>query len=91
MADYELTCIFEPQTDNKKLIKKIDSWLKEMGAKVKKKEEWGEKELAYRINKNSQGFYFFWEFEVEPSKVKTLSPKINLESGIMRHLLVRQT
>lgn len=89
MAVYELVCIFNPQVDNKKLIKKIKDWIEEMEGKVKKKEEWGKKELAYQIKKNSQGVYVFWQFEAEPAKINTLSPKIKLENDIIRFLLLK--
>jgi len=89
MAVYELTCILNPELDNKELIKKIEGWLKEIGAKVRKKEEWGRKELAYRIKRNSYGFYVFWQTEAESSKIGSLLPKIKLEKDIIRHLLVK--
>lgn len=89
MTVYELTCIFNPEADNKKLIKKIEDWLKKIGAEVQKKEEWGRKELAYRIQKFSEGDYFFWQIEADPSKINSLSPKIKLESDIIRYLLVK--
>ncbi len=90
MVIYELICILNPEVEDKKqLIKKIEGWFKDIEVKVKKKEEWGKKELAYQINKNTEGFYVFWEMEVEPSKVNNLFPKIKLEENIIRHLLVR--
>jgi len=89
MFIYELTCVFSQESDSKKLVKKIEDWLKEIGAKIEKKEDWGKKELAYRIKKNSQGHYVFWQIKTEPSKVGGLFPKIKLESEIIRHLLVR--
>lgn len=90
MAVYELTCVFNPElADKKKLIEKIEGWMKEIGAKVKKKEEWGKKELAYRIKKLSGGIYIFWQLEAEPSKISNLFPKIKLEDDIIRYLLVK--
>ena len=90
MAVYELTCVFSPElSDNKKLIKKVEEWVKKIGGKVKKKEVWGKKELAYRIKKFDQGVYVFWQLEVEASKINDLPRKIELEDDIIRHLLVR--
>ena len=89
MFVYELTCIFDPKADSKKLIKKIEGWMEKIGAKVKKKEEWGNKDLAYRIKKNHQGFFVFWQLEAESSKIVGLFPKIKLEEGIIRYLLVK--
>lgn len=90
MAVYELVCIFNPElTEKGKLVKKIEDWIEKIGGKVKKKEEWGRKELAYQIKKFSKGFYVFWQLKAEPSKINNLFPKIKLEENIIRHLLVR--
>lgn len=84
-----MACIFHPQSETKKLIEKIEAWIKEMKGKVKKKEEWGKKELANRIKKESYGIYVFWQLKAEPDKINTLSPKIKLENDILRYLLVK--
>ncbi len=90
MIDYELTCIFNPDLkDKKKLLEKIEGWMKKAGAKVKKKDEWDKKELAYRIQKFSEGIYVFWQLEAEPSKISDLFSKIKLEKDIIRYLLVK--
>lgn len=89
MSVYELTCVFDPKSDAKNLIKKIEGWMEKMGAKVEKKEEWGTKELAYPIKKNSQGFFVFWQFQAEPYSIGDLLKKIKLEDNVVRHLLVR--
>lgn len=89
MSIYELTCVFDPKSDSKNLIKKIAGWMEKIGAKVEKKEEWGTKELAYQIKKNSQGFFVFWQFQAEPSKIGDLLGKIKLEDNVIRYLLVR--
>jgi len=90
MVVYELTCLLDPKIkERKKLIAKIEKWITGIGGKIKKKEDWGKKELAYRIGKNTEAFYFFWKFEAEKEKINKLFPKIKLEEKIIRHLLVR--
>lgn len=90
MVVYELTCVFNPKlADKKKLIEKVEGWIKEIGGKIKKKEEWGRKELAYQIKKNSHGFYVFWKLQTEPSKINNLLSKIKSENDIIRDLLVK--
>lgn len=91
MNTYELVCVLSPELGDKeeKLIKKIESWIKKIGAKIKKKDFWGKKELAYQIKNFSEGGYFFWQLEADPLKIVELSPKIKLEDNIIRYLLVR--
>ena len=89
MAIYELTCVFAPQSDSKKLMDKVEGWLKEIGAKIKKKDEWGKKKLAYQIGNHSEGWYVLWRLEAKPDRIGNLAPEIKLEEKIIRNLLVR--
>lgn len=89
MAEYELVCVFNPESDSKKLIKKIEGWFKDITAEVKKKEDLKEKGLAYKIKKLTRGYYFLWYLEADSSKISRLFPKIKLEDAIIRHLLVK--
>lgn len=90
MAVYELVCVFSPKIkDRKKLIEKVEGWLKEIGAKIEKKKDWGRKDLAYPIGKHSQGDYFYWLLEAKAAKINELSGKVKLETEVIRSLLVR--
>jgi len=62
MKHYELFYLVSgsvPETELEPLKKEVSSWISKEEGKVTKEESWGRKKLAYPINKENHGFYFF--------------------------------
>lgn len=90
MRAYELVLILKAalsEVQRKKIITTIKSWLK--GAKFSKEEELGQKQLSYRIKKQTSGVYFDWNFDTE-SIPADFGKKILENEDILRHLLIRR-
>jgi small subunit ribosomal protein S6 len=93
MEKYELTLVLDGKTTPAKrkavaaTVEKIVAILK---GKIGKVEEWGEKELAYKIGKSQSGYFIHYPLELEPSQVKALNLKLKMENDVVRHLLVRK-
>ena len=93
MNTYELTLVLPQNTTaaKKKAVgDTIDKIVKMNKGEVKKTEDWGEKDLAYPIEKNTAGTFMHFELELETQSVKALSDKLRMEEGIIRNLLVRK-
>lgn len=73
-----------------KLFAKIKKDLEAAGGKIEKEEDWGRKELAYRIKKANEGLFFLWSLTVGPEKVFSFEQKLKLEEGLLRYLLVKK-
>ena len=92
MRRYELVVILRPDlktTEQKSKITKIQKLITDFQGKLKKKEDWGKKSLAYPINKFSEGIYQKFEFELPPEKLKEWENKLKSETEIIRYLLVK--
>ncbi|BCX14966.1 MAG: 30S ribosomal protein S6 [Patescibacteria group bacterium] len=92
MNKYELTLIIDHKSTpakKKKVQEMIEKSVSLLGGKIIKFEDWGEKEFAYDIGKNSSGVYLFFELEVNPSAAKSLNDKLRVEGDIIRYLLVK--
>lgn len=92
MQKYELTVVFPIGASSKKkssqtLIEKI---VDINGGKIEKTEDWGEKELAYKISKNTSGNFVHYVLELEPKSVPGISKKLSQEDAIIRYLLIRK-
>ena len=57
--------------------------------KVKKKEYWGMRSLAYRINKNRKGHYCFFISESPSGAVKEMERLMKIHEDILRVLTVK--
>ena len=57
--------------------------------KVLKTEDWGQKTLAFRINKNRKGHYMLIEFEAPADAVLELNRIMGLNEEILRFMTIK--
>ncbi|MEE9553858.1 MAG: 30S ribosomal protein S6 [candidate division Zixibacteria bacterium] len=91
MRLYELTVIFDASLDESTLtaeIEKIEKHIKTSGAKIHKLDRWGNKRLAYEINKQHQGYYVFFLFDADPGLNTEIERTMRLNENILRFLTV---
>lgn len=93
MENYELTLVLPGSATNAKK-KKIEGYVKKSvelnKGKIKSTEDWGKKELAYKIKKNDSGIFLFFILELASEAAKAISEKLRMEEEIIRYLLVKQ-
>jgi small subunit ribosomal protein S6 len=92
MRKYELTVILPTdlkKEDGEKLLGKIKKAIDDGKGTIDKHDELGKKDFAYEINKQKEGFYYYWEFSVEPAQLPEVDRKIKAEEKILRYLLVK--
>ena len=51
--------------------------------------DWGKRELAYPIKKQSHGHYSLVTFKGNPNTPQAIKSKINLDEAILRYMVVR--
>lgn len=90
MRFYRLVIVLKTslsETQRKKVVDTIKKWLKDL--KIVKEEEWGKKDLAFKIKKETTGYFmsFLLEGKVIPSDIEK---KLLIEEDVLRHLLIRR-
>ena len=90
MNSYYLTLVLKTDIDGKEQKALLDDVEKKVGEGKLKKDEWGARDLAYPIKKQTKGFYAHFEFEAEPKSIKGLDNSLKVEENVLRHLLVRK-
>ena len=93
MNKYELTFIVKPDLEES-LIKGVNDSVKTLlegkKAKILDAKEWGQKELAYEINKYKTGYYFYYLIEEKDAEaVKKFDRVALINENIIRHLVVK--
>lgn len=63
--------------------------VQQLGGTVLRVENWGLKELAYKIDKNQRGFYFMIQFAAPPTAIKDLDRLYKIREPILRFINVR--
>lgn len=92
MAQYEFMMIVDPSLSEEERTAKIadvKTILTEAGATISKEDVWGEKKLAYTINKSTKGYYVLYNIELDGTKIAEISKSINLNRSIWRYIFVK--
>ncbi len=92
MNFYETVFILTPvlsEDQAKEAVKKFESDLKALKAKISHSENWGLQKLAYPIQKKSTGFYFLIEFEAKGNAVAEFELMMKRDERVMRFLTVK--
>lgn len=93
MKKYEIMYIINPtvlEEGREVLIAEVNSLLEANGATIAKTEKWGERKLAYPIDKKKSGFYVLTTFEIDGLKLVDVESKLNIIESIMRYIIVKQ-
>ena len=92
MNKYESIIIINPSLEEqgiKELITKFTDLINNDG-KVESVEEMGKRKLAYEIKKHSEGYYYLFTFEANPSFIAELERIYRITDGILKFIVVRK-
>ena len=87
--NYETAFILTPvlsEQQTKDAVEKYKNLITSLGGEIINLENMGLRQLAYPIQKKSNGFYVLIEFTAEPSFIKTLEVEYKRDERIIRFL-----
>ncbi len=89
---YETTIIVKPDLGNdqvKDLLESINKFFTENSIEIGYSEDWGIKNLKFKISKYSKGSYKFFRFEAGSEFPKKLDVFLKYNTDCLRHLISR--
>ena len=92
MRDYELLFVLDPTLDEEtkaNLIETVKTVIN-AGGKAGEADVWGDRRLAYSINKKNTGYYVVIPFKAEADLPKELDRRLRINENVMRHIIVCQ-
>lgn len=91
MKRYELVVLFRAELEAKldDSLKSIADLITSNGGKIVKEDAWGRKELAYKIQGETHAIYRVYELELPAAAPAKIEGVLNINSAIIRHLLVK--
>lgn len=92
MSYYEHVFLVRPDTTAQqleKLVKEFAGIVKTAGGKVTKTENWGLRNLAYKIKKNRKAHYILFNLDTPPAAVSELERQERLHDDVLRFMTVR--
>lgn len=89
---YDLVVIYHPgssEEERERVRAKVEQTVLGNGA-VLETEALGRKRLCHPIKKQADGFYVCYHFETDPALVGDLDRLLQLESAVLRHMLLKK-
>jgi small subunit ribosomal protein S6 len=93
MNNYELALVVSAKLDDaarEAVVEKAKGYVTRYGGEISEVEEWGKKRLAYEIQHERDGYYFFVEFEAEPTAPAEIERHVRIMDNVLRYLIVRR-
>ena len=92
MKNYELSLVFIStlsEEEKEAKLEKVKELIARFGGEVTNVDDWGKRKLAYEINKQKEGFYYFIQFNAETSTPAELESRLRITETVLRYLIVR--
>ena len=71
------------------LLEKFIAVIQSFKGDIKKRENWGVRNLAYKINKNRKGHYILLNIDCPPEAIKEYERLMRLDEDIIRFLTIK--
>jgi small subunit ribosomal protein S6 len=92
LAIYELAFLVDPRLTDDEFVELSDGYkglLGSLGAEVTKEESWGNRRLAYPIQKLSEARYMFFTVETDGNPWPEVERRMRQNDKVLRFLTVR--
>ena len=93
MTKYELALVVNAVIEDEAreaVLANVKDMISKLGATEIKVEDAGRKKLAYDIQKMSEGYYYFIQFDAETSVPAQIEAKVRIMENVLRFLCIRQ-
>ncbi len=93
MNKYELAVIVSAKIEDHEraaTIEKVKGYIERFDGTITNVDEWGKKKLAYDIQKMSEAFYYFIQFDADATVPYDVENHVRLMENVIRFLCVRQ-
>jgi small subunit ribosomal protein S6 len=94
MPSYETLCVLHPELPETR-VKEIIAWMQRIlegeQSAILRIDEWGMRELAFRVKKQPRGYYVRLEYDTQPSALKEFERNLRLSDDVLRFLSVRRS
>ncbi|MBO4872588.1 MAG: 30S ribosomal protein S6 [Lachnospiraceae bacterium] len=93
MNKYELAVVLSSAISDEErtaALDRVKEYITRAGGTITNVDEWGKKKLAYEIQKMSEAYYVFIQFEAETSVPAQVEESVRLMEQVIRFLCVNR-
>ena len=91
MNKYELALVVSAKLDSEAIaatVQRAKDYIERFGGTIGEVEEWGKRKLAYEIQKQTEAYYFFINFEAESQVPAQLESVLRIMDNVLRYLVL---
>ena len=91
MNKYELALVVSAKLEDEEraaVVEKAKGYITRYGGVIGEVEEWGKKRLAYEIQHQREGFYYFIQFEADAACPAEVERHARIMDNVLRYLVV---
>lgn len=92
MRSYECAIVFYPGIGDdgvKAGMAKYARIIQDQGGELTRVETWGKRRLAYEIDHQLEGYYYFYKFRGGSDTLNELGRQLRIDESVLRHLIVK--
>ena len=93
MNKYELAVVLSAKLEEEEraaAIEKVQGYITRYNGNITEVDEWGKKKLAYEVQKMSEAYYYFIQFDAEPTVPAEVEQDVRIMDNVLRFLVVRK-
>ena len=93
MTKYELAVVVSAKVEDDEraaTLDKVKALIERFGGQITNVDEWGKKKLAYEIQKMKEAYYYFIQFDAEPTVPAEIESRVRIMDNVIRYLCVKQ-
>ena len=92
MNNFEAVVLLSPEIPaniRSTCLNNLEKIINEKSGKIINNEDWGLRDLSYKIEQYNKAFYNFYQIEIEGDKIESIKKTLNQDENFIRHLFVR--
>jgi small subunit ribosomal protein S6 len=92
MNNFEAVVLIRPEIPSNvrsSCLENLEKIINEKSGKIINNEDWGLRDLSYKIDQYSKAFYNYYQIEIEGDKIESIKKTLNQNENFIRHLFVR--
>jgi len=92
MNKYELAIALSVKIEDDEraaLLDKAKGYIERFGGQITNVDDWCKRRLAYEVDHMKEAFYYFIQFDAEPTAPMEIENRIRIMENVVRFLIVR--
>ena len=92
MNNFEAVVLLSPEINTdirSSCLDNLEKIINKKSGKIINNEDWGLRDLSYKIDHHSKAFYKFYQIEIDGNELSNIGKILNQNEQIIRHLFIK--